>query len=378
MNRSDLRRAAAGLAAALALVAVAACGRSEAEPASGGTSGRGRPGGGADRVVSVEAVPVERGSIARSVTVSGIVEPIRTIAVNSRLSGALLSVNVEEGSVVRRGDVLARVDDRELQAQLAAAKAQYDVAKAALDRSTRLRQEKVITEPEFERDRTAFAAAKASLEQIQTRISYATVQSPIDGVVTEKLVEQGDALGVQAKMFSVADVSTMVVRVGVSELDVGELRAGDVVDLGLDALPQRALQGRIRRVFPSGDPNTRLVTVEVALSAEARQAARPGYLARATFALNARNGVLLVPAAAIVSGAGSQSVFVVQEGKALRRSVSTGLTSNGKVEIVSGLDEGEVVVTAGNNNLRDGTSVRVTERTDKPLESAPAVRGEDG
>jgi RND family efflux transporter MFP subunit len=218
----------------------------------------------------------------------------------------------------------------------------------------------VITLPEFERERTAYASAAAQLEQLRARVGYARVLSPISGVVVEKNVETGDVVSTNARLFTLADVSTMVARVGVSELDVVELGPGEATAVQLDAYPGRMLSGRIRRVFPTGDPQTRLVPVEVELGREAAALARPGFLARVTFALGARENVLLVPASAIVSGSGgATAVFVVDHEVATRRTVETGLTSEGQVEIVAGLQEGETVVTTGANALRDGVQVRV-------------------
>src|SRR5690606_13803271 len=99
-----------------------------------------------------------------------------------------------------------------------------------------------------------------------------------------------------------------------------------------------------RRIFPSADPGTRLVPVEVALDEAGAGVARPGFLARVTFALGARSGVRLIPASAIVSGTGGQAVFTVENGQAMRRTVQTGLTSEGQVEVVSGIDEGDTIV----------------------------------
>lgn len=351
-----------------ALLAVAGCSSGEATqtPAQGQGGGMGGgPGGrgGAGRIPVVEVTPVVTGAIARSVTVSGVVEPLRTVAVNSQISGAVLSVRVEEGSVVRAGALLAELDGRELQAQLAAAEASFQVAEAAYQRAEQLRERQIITLPEYEQQRTAHAAARASLEQIRTRVGFTRILAPVDGVITEKRVEAGDAVGTQTRLFSVAEVATLVVRVGVSELDVVEIAEGDAVRVDLDAFPNRPTSGRIRRIFPTADPTTRLVPVEVALEPSAREFVRPGFLARATFALAERQGVLLVPQGALVGGGTSTGVFVVENGSAVRRTVETGLTSEGRVEILSGLVEGESVVTLGNHMLRDGAEVRVVERS---------------
>jgi RND family efflux transporter MFP subunit len=166
----------------------------------------------------------------------------------------------------------------------------------------------------------------------------------------------------------VADVSTLVVPIGVSELDVAQLAPGDTVEVSLDALPDRPLRGRIRRVFPAADPTTRLVPVEVAL--EFGSQARPGYLARVRLRLDSRSDVPLVPASAVLSGAGGvESAFVVEDGKAFRRQVETGMVSRGRVEIVSGLQPGDTVVVEGGASLREGAQVRaVGDRA--PVEAA--------
>lgn len=347
------------------MVLAAACSDGEAN-AGAGSAGQGGPGGpggapGAGRETVVQTVPVVLGSIARSVTVSGVVEPLRTVVVNSQLAGAVLSVRVEEGSVVRAGQLMAELDGRELAAQLASAEASFQVAEAAYQRAEQLRERQIITLPEYEQQRTAYAAARASLDQIRTRIGFTRVLSPVDGVVTEKRVEAGDAVGTQTRLFSVAEVATLVVRVGVSELDVVDLQEGDRVRIELDAFPDRTAAGRIRRIFPVADPTTRLVPVEVALDAASGAFVRPGFLARASFSLNEHEGVLLIPQGALVGGGTSTAVFVVEGGAAVRRTVQAGLTSEGRVEIVSGLREGEQVVTLGNNLLRDGAQVRVVE-----------------
>ena len=324
---------------------------------------------------AVELAAAERGTVARAVTVAGLIEPVRSVGVNSQLAGALTAVNVEEGNVVREGQVLARIDARELEAQVASAEAALNFARGTFERSTTLRQSGVITAAEFERDRAAHEAAKATLEQLRTRLGYATVRAPVSGMVTQKRLEAGDIVAPNTRLFTVADVSTMVVRVQVSELDVLGLRVGQSVDVALDALPGRTLEGRVRRIFPAADTLTRLVPVEVALTGEGARIARPGFLGRVTFALDARRDAVLVPQAAVLGGQGAQSVMMVRDGKAVRRPVETGLVSQGRVEITSGLEAGEMVIVAGNAQLREGAAVRVVGPTAPRLGDSSANGG---
>jgi RND family efflux transporter MFP subunit len=353
-------------------MSVACSGDEEARagtPTGGGPGNRGGPGA-VPRIVPVEVVAAETGRIARSVTVSGNVEPIRIIKVNSQIAGALESVNVVEGTVVRQGAVLAELDDREIAAQLASAEAAHEVAQATFQRSERLRERQVITAAEYERDRAALAAAAAERDQLRTRVGYTTVLAPISGVVLEKSVEAGDAVGSQSALFTIGDLSIMVVRVRVSELDVVEIQQGDAVDVVLDAVPDSALTGRVRRIFPAADPVSRLVPVEVALTGAAARRSRPGFLARTTFSLGVKEDVLLVPASAIVRDATSEAVFVIADDRAQRRVVQTGLMSEGRVEILQGLEPGEAVVITGTRDLRDGSAVRVINAATGAVERA--------
>lgn len=352
------RRGAVGAPVALLALLAAACGGDESASAEAATPGG--PDGGPPPV-AVAVAPVERGDIARSVSVSGVVEPLRTVSVSSQTSGTLVEVTVEAGDRVREGQLLARIDARETEAQLRAAEASLELARTAADRAERLRERQVITQAELDAEVAALAAAEAQVDQLRTRVSYATITSPIRGTVTNRTVETGDVVGPQSPFFTLADLSVMVVRVGVSELDVVNIDPGEAIQLSLDAFPGQTFTARVRRIFPSADPETRLVPVEVALDSEALALARPGFLARVTFAVGSLEDQLLIPSAALTSTVGNPSVFVVENGEARRRTIRTGLTSNGRIQVLDGLEVGESVVIRGVTNLREGARVRVTE-----------------
>ncbi len=343
--------------AVTALAGAGACGSGNGQdsgPAAGGPNA-------ATREIPVEIAVAELGTAARTVIATGTVEPIRTVTINSQLAGAVRAVAVEEGDLVRTGALLARIDSRELEAQLASAQATLEVAERAARRSETLREQEIITVAEYERDQAAHAAARATYDQLRTRIGYASVRAPIGGVVLTKSVEMGDVVATQTEMFTIGDVSSLVVRLPISELDVTALDEGDEVSLAMDAVPGRSLPGRIRRIFPSGDPTTRLVPVEVVLTGESAREARPGFLARVEFQLDPRSGVLLVPAGALVDDAGGSAAFVISGGRASRRPVRRGGMFQGRVEITEGLAAGDTVAVAGITTLRDGAAIRIVE-----------------
>jgi membrane fusion protein (multidrug efflux system) len=343
----------AGVSLSLMIVAAVACGR------GGEASGAPR---GAIRTIPVAVVAVAPRDLARSVVVTGPVEPVRTIGVNSLLAGTVLAVHAQEGDRVRQGQLLAELDARETRAQFERAQAVLANAQTVFERNQQLAANKIITDAEFDQSRSAYEVAKSDAEVWRTRVAFTRIVAPSPGVVTAKLAEAGSAVSPNQRVFDLADVSLLVVRGQVSELDVVHVRPGAEVTIVLDAYPASPVEGRVRRVFPSADAQTRLVPVEIALGALPQGVvARPGFLARVTFQIDRRDAALVVPAAAVGVGEEGQFVYVVAGDSLVRRPVTLGLNTEGFVEVRQGLAAGERVVTSGHTNLRPGARVRVTE-----------------
>jgi len=309
----------------------------------------------------VEVSVAELGRVSRTSTLAGTIEPVRVVGVNAQLAGALAGVRVLEGARVRLGDTLATIVVPELDAQLQSAVAALEFAQSTVQRSEELFKGRIVTAMEVERDRAALSAARATLEALQARLAFSTVRAPLPGVVTERLVETGDIVSPNQRLFTVADVSTLLTRVQVSELEVGSLAAGQVVRLAVDALPGEEFTGRIRRIFPSADSVSRMIPVEVAIAGEATARLRPGYTARTTFRLSARDDAILIPARAVSGAAGSQSVFVIENGRPMRRNVRVGSDVEGRAEILEGIKVGDTVVVVGHNELREGGAIRIVD-----------------
>ncbi len=356
----------------VALAVLSACGNSSPESsATQGGGGRGGPGGGRGgpgggrggegQVTPVEIAIVDRVTLSNTSLVTGLLEPIRTVSVNAQLGGALLAMNVEEGSRVREGQVLATIDARELEAQVRAAEAALTFAKATAQRSAELFEKQIVTAAENERDQSALAAAQATATQLKTRLGFSRIVSPIGGVVTARFVQGGDIVSPNTRLFTVSDLSTLVVRLPVSELEVSQLRTGAEVGLSVDALAGAIYPGRIRRIFPAADSVTRLVPVEVAVTGSATSLLRPGYTVRATLKLDSKADALVVPTRAVLGATGARTVYVVRNGLAERRPVRVGADVDGQLEVFSGLAMGDTVIVAGNSLVREGGKVRIVD-----------------
>jgi len=360
-----MRRSIPFSLAPLLLVASIACSdRGEARTPN-------RPGGGRDvqRAIPVEVAVAELGRVTRTTTLAGTIEPIRVVGVNAQLAGALGMVRVLEGARVREGETLATVVVPEHEAQLRSAEAALEFAQSTAQRSEQLFKERIITAIEVERDRAALSAARATLDALRARVALSNIRAPMTGVITERLVETGDVVSPNQRLFTIADVSTLVTRLQVSELLVGALAPGQDVRLTVDAVPGEEFTGRIRRVFPSADSTTRMIPVEVALSGAANARLRPGYTARATFRMTSRDDAVLVPVRAVQGNAGSQSVYLVKGGVPARQGVRVGAEVDGRLEILSGVSAGDSVIVAGANEVREGGTIRIVE----PLAPEEAV-----
>lgn len=342
----------------LGVLAIAAAGVGVA--CSSGSEAQDVPQAGGRAATPVAADRVARLDVARQVTLTGPVEPLRIVGVNSRMAGTILAVRVIEGDRVRPGTLMAELDARETAAQLERARAVHANAQTAFERAEQMHASQIITDAEFEQARASFETAKSDVRLWETRLEFSRVLSPTGGVVTQKFVESGSAVSPNERLFDVADDSLLVVRVRMSELDVVHVRPNDSVSVELDAYPDVPLTGRVRRVFPSADPQTRLVPVEVGLASTSRAVVRPGFLARVHFPLERRLDAVVVPASAVGASAAGPYVYVIAADTLERREVETGLTSQGRVEVLSGLAEGELVVTSGQLNLRSGARVRIT------------------
>ena len=313
------------------------------------------------RVLPVQAIEIQPRDLSRLITVSSAVEPLRTIRLAARTEGVLIEVAVEEGDRVRADQVIARIDVREQQAELARARAR--LRQATFERLEQLRQRGYVDVASFEAARAELAIAATDVELWETRVEFGTVRASIDGTVVARYIEPGEAIARHAALFSIADLSSLVVRLGVSELDVGNLRLGDAVMIQIDAITQsEQMSGLIRRIFPAAEADSRLVTVEVELPDALEYGVRPGFLARARLLVDQREGALAVPAAAVAESEGEFFVMIVNgEERLERRVIEPGVTRGAWREVLSGLQPGERVISANPLEMNAGDRVRVVE-----------------
>lgn len=352
---------------ALCLLAVAvptmlAC-QIEAPPDAGSSGASATPSG-----LAVEVFAVAPQDLSRSITLSAPVEPLRRADVAAQTAGVVTALHVEAGDAVAAGAVLAELDVREQRAELARARALQREQEVQLERLERLKARNYIDEASYSLAQTQLDLARADVSLWETRVSFGTVRAPMAGMITARHIEPGEAVSQHAPLVTLADFTQLVVRFGLSELDVRGIAPGDPVAVQVDALGDATpLAGEVRRILPTTESASRLVTVEVQLPAAARDQVRLGYLARTTLTVDRKPAVLAVPISAVGMTDGRSYVMRVNADNRLqRREVTVGVTRGNWREIVDGLSVGEAVVTSSPADLSEGEPVRIVRTVELP------------
>ena len=319
----------------------------------------------AERPHLVETAPVVEASLSLIRTRTGTLRARHEVMIHTQEEGRIIELPFYEGDRVQAGQVLVRLDDALIQAQLARASATRKQAEQDLRRLQELRTRNLVSEEEHARAQTQLEVARADEQLLNTRLGYTTIASPIDGVVTTRLTEPGNVVERMRHVLTVADLSLLVTSVEVSELVLPHLRIGDSASVRIDALGPTVHVGRIVRIFPALDPVTRRGTIEVELDPVPTGAA-PGQMCRVELTTHASERHV-IPFSALRRDDASEYVLVLDADSHARRiEVTSGMRLAEQVEILSGLEEGQQVITKGFLGLSPGKKVT-------PVGPAPAV-----
>jgi RND family efflux transporter MFP subunit len=306
----------------------------------------------------VELAEVKFAPVQYAADRAGSLRAVRQVKLFNQEEGQVARVLVRQGDHVRRGQVLARFDARLMQAQLDKAIANRKQAEFELERTKKLAPKKLISENALLQVQTKLEISKADESVLRTRLDYMTIRAPFDGEIAERLVEPGDVVSKHTHLLTVVDSSKLVTDVQVSELLVSRLNVGDRADVSIDALGGTVHPGKILRIYPTIDPATRLGRIEVLLD-PVPEGARDGHFCRVTL-YSSGTRPLVVPSVSVRRDEIGEFVFVADEnGKAKRVPVVSGLRFARKVEIQSGLEENQKVVSKGFLGLVHGQPIKV-------------------
>ena len=285
--------------------------------------------------------------------VVGNVEAAQRAVLSAKVTGVVDSVAVAPGARVARGDILAKIDAREITARLDQAVAAQDQAQRDFARIERLLQSGSATRQEFDAANTRLRTADAGLVEARTMLQHTEISAPFDGVVTRKLIEVGDLATPGKPLLEMENSSLLRFEAEVPEALVERVQMEAVFPVRVDAAGA-VLDGRVSEIAPSASAGSRTFLIKLDLPADPKL--RAGQFGRLRLPVQERPAIM-VDQAAVVRRGQVEVVFVVQDGVARLRLVKTGRALNGQIEILSGLSGGETVVTTDASLLSDGAAV---------------------
>ena len=333
--------------------------------------------------ISFETAAVAPANIMNSITATGTIEPVTSVTVGTQVSGIVSKLYVDYNSVVKKGQVIAELDKTNLMSQLNSAKTQLATAQSQLNYQTTnfnryktLYQKGLVAADDFDsaklsytQDKEQVAAAKEEVQRAQTNLGYATITSPIDGIVLSKSVEEGQTVAASfstPELFTIAqDLTNMQVVADVDEADIGDVKEGERVSFTVDAYPDDTFEGTVKQVRQEATTTNNVVTYEVVISApNADLKLKPGLTANVTIYTAERKGVLSVQSKALrftpqketvgkmkivdQTGNAKNKVWTIEGNSIVAHKVNIGMTDGTNTQILNGISAGVKVVTGLN------------------------------
>lgn len=327
-----------------------------------------------------EAVPVEvakaaRRSIAASYMGTAPLEARGEAQVVAKTSGIALAVLADVGQQVRAGQVLVRIDRDRATLQVAQSEAQVRKLEANYRRATQLAGQQMVSANDVDQLRYDLENARAAYRLARLELSYGAVTAPISGVVAARNIKPGNLVQINTPIFTIVDNSRLEATLNAPEREIEVLKAGQAVQLAVDALPGKTFEGRIDRVSPVVDSGSG--TFRVVCAFDGGGELQPGMFGRIRINYDQRADALAIPRTALLDDGSAPAVFTVRGGKAVRTELKLGYIDGEWVEVRDGLREGDPVVVAGKAALREGSAVQVIgagAAAAKPAATAQATR----
>jgi len=307
--------------------------------------------------VSVRTAVVKNAVPNTDYTANGTFEPFQQLEFPAENNGRVVRVLVDEGDVVRKGQVLAVIKGDQLNIQLQNAQAAYQNALTDSQRYENAFKTGGVTKQQLDQAKLNLVNAKAALDQAKITLGDASIKSSINGIVNKRSVEPGTVVSPGTVLFELVDVSKLKLKVTVNEQQVATLRKGSEVPVKASVFPNTEFKGKINFIAPKADASLNF-PVEIEIANNPGNQLKAGMYGTAIFgAGKSQQAVTTIPRTAFVGGVGNNQVFVVNDSVAKLIKITSGRIFGEEVEVLDGLKEGDVVVTSGQINLQDGTKV---------------------
>lgn len=310
--------------------------------------------------ISVNIAEIKKQTTELDFSANGTFAPSQELNFAAENNGRIAQIYVTEGSRVSKGQVLARIDAEILNTDRETAEAVYQNSLKDLARFESAYKTGGVTQQQLDQVRLNSENAKLRLQQLKRRFNDANIRSSINGVVNRKMVEVGTVVSPGTQLFELVDISKLKLKVSVSEAQIAQLKIGDKVAIKASVFPEDDFTGKVTFIAAKADGSLNF-PIEIEVQNKEKAALKAGMYGTAIFSFPKQSPMILVPRSSFVGSVSSNQVFMYDTAnhKALVRNVVSGRILGDKVEILSGLNEGETIITSGQINLVDGTPVSV-------------------
>jgi membrane fusion protein (multidrug efflux system) len=307
----------------------------------------------------IKAAPVTRATLNVEVTAVGTLRADETVMIRPEIAGRVTIIHFKEGQMVSAGDPLLTLDQDEYKAQLAGSAAQVGLEESSYHRLQDLQRKNLTSQQNLDETKARLDAARAQQELNRVRLERTVIRAPFAGTVGLRLVSPGAYVKPGDDIANLESLGAMKLDFRIPETYLARLNVGQTLTARVDAYPDQSFEGNIYAIDPALDPETRTVLLRARLPNKGNKL-RPGLFARVSLILERRENALIAPEQAIVPVGQKTFVYRVVDGKAVMTPVKLGLRRPGQVEILDGLNAGDLVVTDGQLKIRDGAPVTVS------------------
>ncbi len=325
----------------------------------GGPGGFGGFGGGeqGDRGVPVEVATVARRPISSFLETQGTLEAENEVDLVARTTGPIVELKAEEGMTVREGQLLARIDDREIRAQLEVSKVRLEETRLAYERAKQLRNGELVSQETLDQALANYQSAQGDFERLRVQLLYTEITAPFNGLIVERYVRFAEHLSNGSRLFRLSDFHPLLCPIQVPERELPRLQRGQAARLEVEAYRGERFDAKVLRISPVVDAATG--TIRVTLEVEGRGKLRPGMFASVYLEMERRPEALVIPKSALALDSLGDTVFVAADGLAVRRAVELGFQNDDLLEVRAGVEEGEPVIVVGQDGLSEGTPIEI-------------------
>lgn len=301
---------------------------------------------------TIQVLLPRRGPAVQAVYATGTVEPSIMVPIAARSAARLVELRADEGSVVTKGQLLARLENDDLRRAVDVAEAEERYTKAQLDRATQLIEREVTARSVYDRAKADWEKAKATRERAAVEAGYLNLVAPADGTVIRRDGEIGQMIGANQNIFWISCCAPLRISAEVDEEDIAQVRPEQRVLIRSDAFPGQVFEGRVQTVTPKGDPVARTYRVRVSLPGDTPLMI--GMTAETNIVLRQSERALLIPASAVRQ----ETLWRIRDGALSQAHVTLGAKSAAEVEVISGMSDGDMIVAAPVAGLKVGQKVR--------------------